>query len=128
MHKGRGFLLLLLLLGVSACSAGSHGTGYSFPSCDLPVEGPNGTGELRSRYLTMRDGVRIATDVVLPDPLPERETVPTVLIMTRYWRGEEGQGPDRRARVFTSHGYALVVGDVRGMCGTGAGRRRTGSY
>lgn len=87
---------------------------YAFPSCDLPVAGPHGTGEIRSVYATMRDGVQIALDIVLPDPLPSGQTTPTILTMTRYWRSEEGQGAGARERFYTSHGYALVVGDVRG--------------
>jgi predicted acyl esterase len=34
------------------------------------------------RFATMRDGVRIALDVVLPDGLAEDEKVPTLLVMT----------------------------------------------
>jgi predicted acyl esterase len=62
----------------------------------------------------MRDGVRIALDVILPQGLPEGTRVPTILTMTRYWRSWEGAEPDARQRFFVSHGYAVVEGDSRG--------------
>jgi putative CocE/NonD family hydrolase len=69
----------------------------------------------------MRDGVRIAVDVVLPDGVPEGRRIPTVLNMTRYWRAEEGRDPGAASesglnpvRFWVSHGFAVVVGDVRG--------------
>jgi putative CocE/NonD family hydrolase len=62
----------------------------------------------------MRDGVRIAVDVVLPEGLPEGQRVPTILTMTRYWRSWEGDGPNDLQRYFASHGYAVVWGDSRG--------------
>jgi putative CocE/NonD family hydrolase len=62
----------------------------------------------------MRDGVRIAVDVVLPDGLPQGTRVPTILVMTRYWRAWEGDGADVFQEFFTRHGYAVVRGDSRG--------------
>src|SRR6266550_2287352 len=46
-----------------------------------------------SLYLTMRDGVKIAIDVVLPKNLPVGERIPAVMNMTRYWRVHEGRVP-----------------------------------
>lgn len=114
MLTRRSFLLFFFLVVIPASPAQSQDTMYAFPSCDLSVEGPHGTADIHSVYVTMRDGVRIAVNVVLPDPLPGGGIVPTILTMTRYWRSEEGRGPGERERLFTSHGYALVVGDVRG--------------
>jgi putative CocE/NonD family hydrolase len=62
----------------------------------------------------MRDGVRIALDVVLPEPLPEGRKIPAILIMTRYWRSAEGDGAGNTARFFAGRGYAVVTGDSRG--------------
>jgi putative CocE/NonD family hydrolase len=61
----------------------------------------------------MPDGIRIAVDIILPDPVPSGG-VPTILVMTRYWRATEGQGPTPLQRLWVSHGYAVVSGDVRG--------------
>jgi putative CocE/NonD family hydrolase len=75
----------------------------------------------QSLYITMRDGVRIAADVMLPKNLPEAAKIPAVLKMTCYWRAVDYrpplswfQRPGEFERVFTGHGYALVVVDVRG--------------
>ncbi len=67
--------------------------------------------EQHSLYLTMRDGVRIAIDVVLPKPLPPGEKLATVMNMTRYWRGRQGDQP---GTWFPQHGYARVAVDARG--------------
>ena len=84
--------------------------------------------EQRSLYLTMRDGVKIAIDVVLPKNLPAGEKIPAVMNMTRYWRAQEGQVPllggsvtstgddgiSRSQPFFVAHGYATVFVDARG--------------
>ncbi len=40
----------------------------------------------------MRDGVRIAVDIVLPKGLPPGAWIPSILTMTRYWRAQKGNG------------------------------------
>src|SRR5215813_5500757 len=67
--------------------------------------------EQRSIYLTMRDGVKIAVDVVLPKALPANEKLPALMNMTRYWRSRAGDQP---GTFFPSHGYAHVLVDARG--------------
>ena len=65
----------------------------------------------RSFYLPMRDGVKIAVTVVLPEGLQANEKIPAVMTMTRYWRGKQGE----QANPFLpSHGYAQVLVDARG--------------
>jgi putative CocE/NonD family hydrolase len=80
-----------------------------------------------SRYLTMRDGVRIAVDICLPRGL-RAEKVPTILRQTRYFRRFQVRAPfgavlgDRELDpmnapmrdLFTSRGYAWIDVDVRG--------------
>lgn len=82
----------------------------------------------QSLYLTMRDGVRLAAEVILPGNLPPGTRIPALLFQTRYWRDMELRAPFKwfvTADVlnpdlkdfnpfFTSHGYALVLVDVRG--------------
>jgi len=85
--------------------------------------------ETHSLYLTMRDGVRIAIDVVLPKDLPAGEKIPAIMNMTRYWRVKEGQTPilggvatmaagedgvPRPKPFFAVNGYATVFVDARG--------------
>jgi uncharacterized protein len=66
---------------------------------------------LKSFYLPMRDGVKIAVTVVLPKDLPSNEKIPAVMLMTRYWRGKQGEQP---ATSLPAHGYAHVFVDARG--------------
>jgi predicted acyl esterase len=40
----------------------------------------------QSLYITMRDGVRLAVDVFLPQEVEKGEKVPTILNQTRYYR------------------------------------------
>nr|MCU0480702.1 peptidase S15 [Anaerolineae bacterium] len=46
-----------------------------------------------SHYLTMRDGVAIAIDVLLPKNLPDGAKLPTIMMMARYWRSMELRMP-----------------------------------
>jgi putative CocE/NonD family hydrolase len=84
-------------------------------------------GERSSRYVEMRDGTRIAIDVVLPAGLAG-ERVPAIVRQTRYFRstelapwlvrlvGEERIDPvnTRLRRAFVARGYAWIDVDVRG--------------
>jgi predicted acyl esterase len=65
----------------------------------------------RSFYLPMRDGVKIAVQLVLPKDLPADQKLPAILNMTRYWRARQGDQP---GSFLPSHGYATVFVDARG--------------
>jgi putative CocE/NonD family hydrolase len=82
---------------------------------------------LQSLYVPMRDGVRLAVDVYLPEGLPSEDRIPTLLNRTRYWRDVElrdGQpDPNPAVKFFTSFGYAVVRMDVRGT-GASFGKMR----
>lgn len=67
--------------------------------------------EQRSFYLAMRDGVKIAVQLVLPKDLPAGQKIPAILNMTRYWRARQGGEPNL---FFPAHGYATVFVDARG--------------
>ncbi|MEZ4310317.1 MAG: CocE/NonD family hydrolase [Polyangiaceae bacterium] len=85
-------------------------------------------GALRtSRYLTMRDGKRVAVDVYLPADLAAGERLPTIVRQTRYFRSVVVKSPWDRLpvskvpdlyhdtrRLFLASGYAWVDVDVRG--------------
>lgn len=85
-----------------------------------------------SHYLTMRDGVQIAIDILLP--VGATEALPTLLIMARYWRSLELRVPEppkqapigpREAIVdyLLPRGFAVVVVDARGTgASTGVNR------
>jgi len=64
------------------------------------------------QMISMRDRVRLATDVYLPDAVAGR--LPTVLVRTPYDKGADFTFLPRLARVFNERGYAFVAQDVRG--------------
>ena len=79
----------------------------------------------RSRYLTMRDGVRIAIDIHLPANIEAGAALPTILVLTPYYRrfrlkpgapADVEVSPNTAAYrdMFVPRGYAMVVVDVRG--------------
>lgn len=80
---------------------------------------------LTSRYLEMRDGVRIAIDLYLPKDLEKETRLPTILYQTRYYRrfvynrlvrGYMKRRDDtlQMFQEFVRNGYAVVCLDVRG--------------
>jgi putative CocE/NonD family hydrolase len=85
------------------------------------------SGHRSSQYLTMRDGVKIAVDLYLPDDLKPGQQIPTIMHQTRYWRAFQYRWfislfKDERPRGIIGHyaerflerGYAWVDVDVRG--------------
>ena len=79
-----------------------------------PYPRPVGSHEVtveRSVMVPMRDGVRLATDVYRPKDVDG--ALPTILIRTPYNKGANPSG-DGSANFFASHGYSVVVQDVRG--------------
>lgn len=78
----------------------------------------------RSLHVTMRDGVRLAVDLYLPDGAAATR-LPTIVILTPYYRrfalragapaaSEPSIAAGRYRDFFVPRGYALVVVDVRG--------------
>src|ERR1043166_8061857 len=76
-----------------------------------------------SRYLTMRDGVRIAVDLYLPQRLASGARLPTVIQQTRYFRSHRVAFPanyfwdgyyEPTIAKYVARGYAYVVVDARG--------------
>jgi putative CocE/NonD family hydrolase len=76
----------------------------------------------RSLYLTMRDGVRLAADVILPAKNGEiaQEALPAIWSHNRYRRATIRNGVVRStadsplSQTMLKHGYVLVNVDVRG--------------
>ncbi|NMP24072.1 CocE/NonD family hydrolase [Sulfobacillus harzensis] len=69
-----------------------------------------GVNNLGTFLVAMRDGVRLATDVYLPEGISPKDKLPTILIRTCYDR-------HRNQRAFmrwVNRGYAVVNQDVRG--------------
>lgn len=63
--------------------------------------------------VTMRDGIKLATEVWLPSGITEGSQVPTILVRTPYGRVTEHLGGSQWLR-FVRRGYALVSQDTRG--------------
>lgn len=104
---------LVLALGPTACSMDAG---------DYPRN--------EALYVTMRDSVRIAVDVWLPDGLPAEAKIPAIVRATRYWRAQdlpnaapEQRSNTREADFYNDAGYALVLVDARGS-GASYGQRR----
>lgn len=97
----------------------------------LPASPPVATRwSYASQYVPMRDGVRLAVDVYLPDGVAR--PLATIVEQTRYRRQVLFRDPARNARPsppgsltgFLRAGYAVVVVDVRGT-GASFGHRTT---
>ncbi|MCG8466863.1 MAG: CocE/NonD family hydrolase [Gemmatimonadetes bacterium] len=97
--------------------------------CDPAPEPPDLTRN-QAFHITMRDGVRIAVDLWLPETLEPGSRIPTVVRATRYWRAIgrpggslEGDPNFEEAERFNDAGYALLLVDARGS-GASFGVRR----
>ncbi len=83
-------------------------------SCPAPITAGAVEVARTSVYVPMKDGVRLAVDVFLPNDLAAGTKLPTILVSTRYWRAAEGQPAGQMEQFFLSRGYAYVYADVRG--------------
>lgn len=106
--------LTCLVVSITSKAADPH------PGKLMPEYGPYGTRVEYSNFIPMRDGVRLSTDFYLPDGYDG--TMATVLLRTPYdkdrddpFRNDDGGGvPGKIIKLFTSHGFAVLVQDVRG--------------
>lgn len=87
--------------------------------------GPRGNPRVESRWLQMRDGVRIAIDVIQPRGTDPEPSLAAILVMTRTWRSIRLRAPGSRGRLrlgpglgfvegLLAHGFAVVTVDARG--------------
>lgn len=116
MLMGIGATGAVLTLGAAPSVAEAGRTSDSIFRLDLHGKAarPYEVGPLKSAYAPMRDNVRIALDVVRPAGDGAATKRDTILVMTRYLRGVKGKPSNQYADLFVPHGYAVVVGDVRG--------------
>jgi len=116
-----------VLLGIALLAFGcsQEGRNDAWPSVHEPVRAapaPYSGWSRESRYLAMRDGVRIAVDVYLPAGLQAGDRLPTILHQTSYHRSHQLRWPvsllmDRPGplvELFVTRGYAWVDVDARG--------------
>jgi putative CocE/NonD family hydrolase len=99
----------------------------SHPDIPIKYKGVN----VSSHYLTMRDGVKLAFDLYLPEGLEEGAKIPAILMQTRYARAFEYRWPfscflsgrhDETIEYFVRRGYAWMYVDLRGS-GSSSGFR-----
>ena len=103
---------------------------------DAPSGGAGSIGPLstlernQALHIPMRDGVRIAVDVWLPEGIEPGTRLPTMVRATRYWRARgfvdapiEGDSNFDEAERWNGAEYALVLIDARGS-GASFGIRR----
>jgi hypothetical protein len=103
-------------------------TNPSYPLANLFNQAPQKLRKgvrTQSFYLTMRDGVQLAVDLLLPADLAPHERLPVILTMTRYWRAFElrvadppNQAPiaprEPLAEDLVKRGFAMLLVDGRG--------------
>ena len=122
-------LLISLFLLVSGCAhtckkGSSDLSWYDQQGFGKAGHPPLYPGMVRtSEYLTMRDGVKIAIDLYLPEDLPRGVKIPAIMMQTRYVRGLNFRWPfslflkgrfDDMIKYFVTRGYAWVYVDARG--------------
>jgi uncharacterized protein len=79
-----------------------------------------------SLYVPMRDGVRIAVDVLLPMPLRAGQKVPALFKISRFGRAPADGAITDEDRFWVGHGFARVLIDERGT-GASFGASRYGT-
>lgn len=102
-------LLLSVVLLAGACFATNNDP---FNAPDVPVEFKDVQDS--SLYLAMKDGTKIALDVVLPKGLSPERKIPTIMRITRYGRMPVDGSIPQGVKVFPEHGFAFVAMDERG--------------
>lgn len=101
-----------LMAGTVALAAGSGAACAQSPQPSQPAaQSLQPVKRIFGLQTAMRDGVRLTSDVWLPDaPGP----FPVILVRTPYMRVEASSDHSTTASYFAQRGYAYVVQDVRG--------------
>jgi uncharacterized protein len=106
--------------GTAPTESSASATSTTVATAAIPAVLADRTKVLQSLYVPMRDGVRIAVDVWLPETAADGP-VPTTIRATRYQRATqvESRAPEDNpnyieAKTWQDNGYALVVVDGRG--------------
>lgn len=113
-------LLLMFIFMVSAVAVSQ----IPFTAPDVKTE----FLEIRasSLYVPMRDGVRIAIDVLLPKGLRDDQKVPALFKISRFGRASVDGSISDEDRFWVQHGFARVLIDERGT-GASFGTSRYGT-
>lgn len=131
MSPGRRLTAVAALAVPVALANLACGDGTSSAADDSAGEAPvSALTRNQALHVPMRDGVRIAVDVWLPDGIQPGDRFPAMMRATRYWRarGEVGVPLEEtsnfaEAERWNRAGYALILVDGRGS-GASFGIRR----
>ena len=105
---------LVPVAGAQTAPAAAQGQAYT-PSYKNYTQPQYKSATVTSFYVPMRDGVRLAVDLTLPEGLPAGARIPAIVQLTRYWRARAGQtAAGDLQKFFAAFGYAFIVADVRG--------------
>jgi len=105
-----------------AALAGAGDTPFHAPERRAEHQGVVAT----SRYLILKDGTRIAIDLLLPTDLAAGARVPAILKISRLGRASIDGGLSSDDRFWAEHGYARILLDERGT-GASFGTSRLGT-
>lgn len=122
------FLSIFLSLSIAAVGGGGKDGTKTLGETHYNPEPQYRTAfDYYSKYVPMRDSVRLAVDVFLPKNLEAGKKVPTVVYFVRYvrtfqlkafWRGLKdpafGSVAEDEVKFLNSHGYAVAIVDLRG--------------
>jgi hypothetical protein len=110
---------------------GAIALGGMAPTADVPFSAPARPPAFHgvvdsSRYVALKDGTRIAIDLILPQDLTPGARLPAVLKISRLGRAPPGGRIDPEDRFWAEHGYARILVDERGT-GASFGTSRLGA-
>jgi uncharacterized protein len=103
---------------------------FAVTAAQTPFTAPERKAEFQevrafSLYVPMRDGVRIAVDVLLPKELRSAQTLPALFKISRFGRAAADRSISEEDRFWVQHGFARVLIDERGT-GASFGTSRYG--
>lgn len=101
--------LLSILILIVPCGAAAQSP-FTAPDRKLEFQDVQAS----SLYVPMRDGVRIAIDVLLPKELPAAKKVPALFKISRFGRAAVDGTISDEDRFWVQHGFARVLIDERG--------------
>jgi putative CocE/NonD family hydrolase len=106
--------ILMLLIAASALASAIAASGDTKPFHATNQKAEFNDVEDSSLYIPMKDGVRIAIDVLRPRDLPPGRKLPAIMKITRYGRGPIDGSIPGLEKFWAQHGFAAVMVDERG--------------
>ncbi len=105
-------IIMMLLSLICGCSKLKWSAAAIFIDIQLPA---HSIVKENNVMIPLRDGIRLAADIYRP---AKSGQYPVVLIRTPYGKTNKEHRYDLMGGIFASHGYVVVVQDVRGRYGS----------